>query len=172
MYLVDISVQKSSTQWDALNATVQGRLIRGIPFARPCFRLSNQISGSFDAGECSVVIQDYLNECIVFLFIHVFTHVYSHLFSSQSRSGRHFLCIYERQSHFTLRPLDPTITTSGCLQRHNGRRVKRGGVNVFSMPRCLAIQMHSTLRMSAVRVAFQSTECANHRLSRTTIRTY
>lgn len=70
MYLVDISVQQSITQWDALNATVQGRLIRGVPFARPCFQLTNQTGGSFYGDECSIVIQDYLNECIVFLFIH------------------------------------------------------------------------------------------------------
>lgn len=70
IYLVDISVEQSSTQWNALNATVQGRLIRGVPFARPCFQLTNQTSGTFDADKCSIVIQDYLNECILLLFIH------------------------------------------------------------------------------------------------------
>ncbi|EIM79523.1 FAD-binding domain-containing protein [Stereum hirsutum FP-91666 SS1] len=64
IYLVDISVEQSSTQWNALNATVQGRLIRGVPFARPCFQLTNQTSGTFDADKCSIVIQDYLNESV------------------------------------------------------------------------------------------------------------
>lgn len=63
LYFVDISVQQSNTHWDALNVTVQGRLVRGIPLSRPCFMLSNGTGGDFDAEECSIVIQNYLNEC-------------------------------------------------------------------------------------------------------------
>lgn len=62
IYLVDLSLQQSSAHWDELNATVQGRLVRGIPLARPCFKLANGTGGDFNADECSVVIQDYLNE--------------------------------------------------------------------------------------------------------------
>lgn len=63
LYFVDISVQQSSAHWEALNATVQGRLVHGIPLARPCFKLGNGTGGDFDAEECTIIIQDYLNEC-------------------------------------------------------------------------------------------------------------
>lgn len=70
IYLVDISIQQSSAQWDALNVTVQGRLVQGVPFARPCFQLTNGTGGEFNSDECSVVIQDYLDEGIAMsLFI-------------------------------------------------------------------------------------------------------
>lgn len=62
IYLVELSLQQSSAHWDELNATVQGRLVRGIPLARPCFKLANGTGGDFNADECSIVIQDYLNE--------------------------------------------------------------------------------------------------------------
>lgn len=63
IYLVDFSVQQSSAHWDVLNATVQGRLVRGIPLARPCFKLANGTGGHYNADECSNIIHGYLNEC-------------------------------------------------------------------------------------------------------------
>lgn len=67
LYLADISLQQSSAHWDELNATVQGRLVRGIPLARPCFKLANGTGGDFNPDECSIVIQDYLNEGALFI---------------------------------------------------------------------------------------------------------
>lgn len=49
----------SSAQWNSLNTTVQGRLLRGIPFARPCYELVSDVEGQADAQECSSIIQGY-----------------------------------------------------------------------------------------------------------------
>lgn len=61
IYLVVVSMQQPLSPWDALNITVQGRLVRGIPFARPCFQLSNGTGGYFDPEACSTVTQTYLD---------------------------------------------------------------------------------------------------------------
>ncbi|KAJ7590276.1 FAD-binding domain-containing protein, partial [Mycena floridula] len=45
-----------------LNATVQGRLFNGIPFARPCFQQANLGTlGAFNAGACETVKEHYLD---------------------------------------------------------------------------------------------------------------
>jgi hypothetical protein len=54
----------NSPAWDALNTTVGGRLVQGIPFARSCFPLvSNDTGGNFDEQECDAVKSDYLDHC-------------------------------------------------------------------------------------------------------------
>ncbi|KAF8465891.1 FAD-binding domain-containing protein [Gautieria morchelliformis] len=63
-YLTRLSLQQpTAADWDALNATVNGALIRPTPFARPCFQLANVTGpGSFDVQQCSFVEQNYLND--------------------------------------------------------------------------------------------------------------
>ncbi|KAJ7641178.1 FAD-binding domain-containing protein [Roridomyces roridus] len=48
--------------WTQLNSTVGGRLVRGIPYARPCFaRVGPGVSGSKNGAACAVVQADYVN---------------------------------------------------------------------------------------------------------------
>ncbi|KAJ7582378.1 FAD-binding domain-containing protein [Mycena floridula] len=49
-------------KWLALNATVQGRLSHGIPFARPCFQQAAPGTlGNFSAEGCATVTESYLD---------------------------------------------------------------------------------------------------------------
>jgi hypothetical protein len=51
-----------TSTWQALNATVKGRLHVGIPYARPCFSLAgNNTGGTANAAECAAVQKNYLN---------------------------------------------------------------------------------------------------------------
>ncbi|KAH8108811.1 FAD-binding domain-containing protein [Phellopilus nigrolimitatus] len=50
-----------TSDWARLNRTVHGRLFTGTPFARPCFRDANDTSGSFQASDCAVVEENYMN---------------------------------------------------------------------------------------------------------------
>ncbi|KAJ7590278.1 FAD-binding domain-containing protein [Mycena floridula] len=55
-------VQPDFSKWLALNATIQGRLINGIPFARPCFQqAAPEILGTFNAEACETVKEHYLD---------------------------------------------------------------------------------------------------------------
>lgn len=60
--LAQVSKQQSPTEWNNLNVTVEGILIQGIPFARPCFDMSNTTGGSYSVSKCSSVIQNYLSD--------------------------------------------------------------------------------------------------------------
>ncbi|KAF7356177.1 FAD-binding domain-containing protein [Mycena venus] len=52
----------NSGAWNALNASVEGRLVRGIPFARSCFPdTGGPVSGIFDEQQCDTVRSDYLD---------------------------------------------------------------------------------------------------------------
>ncbi|KAJ7306794.1 FAD-binding domain-containing protein [Mycena albidolilacea] len=56
----------NSPAWGALNTTVGGRLVQGIPFARSCFPLvSNDTGGNFDEQECDAVKSDYLDHFLL-----------------------------------------------------------------------------------------------------------
>ncbi|KAH8108810.1 FAD-binding domain-containing protein [Phellopilus nigrolimitatus] len=46
--------------WQALNASVDGRLFQGTPFSRSCFPLAAGTDGKFDADECSDVMSTYV----------------------------------------------------------------------------------------------------------------
>ncbi|KAJ7587590.1 FAD-binding domain-containing protein [Mycena floridula] len=55
-------IQPSAAQWRALNTTVQGRLINGVPFARPCFpKAASGVLGNFSAAQCASVQENYLD---------------------------------------------------------------------------------------------------------------
>ena len=50
----------SSSQWQALNTTVSGRLhADGVPFARACFQAADGLSGSPDAAACAAIQAHY-----------------------------------------------------------------------------------------------------------------
>ncbi|KAJ7577455.1 FAD-binding domain-containing protein [Mycena floridula] len=54
--------QPDAAKWAALNATVQGRLINGIPFARSCFQQAAPGTlGSFNAERCETVKDHYMD---------------------------------------------------------------------------------------------------------------
>ena len=49
-----------SSQWQALNTTVSGRLhADGAPFARACFQAADGVSGGPDAAACAAVQAQY-----------------------------------------------------------------------------------------------------------------
>jgi len=49
-----------SSQWQALNTTVSGRLhADGTPFARACFQAADGLSGGLDAAACAAVQAQY-----------------------------------------------------------------------------------------------------------------
>ncbi|KAI5115204.1 hypothetical protein M0805_002873 [Coniferiporia weirii] len=54
-------VSFAKADWAGLNATVHGRLYTGIPYARSCFRGASGTGGSFHAGDCAVVQDNYVN---------------------------------------------------------------------------------------------------------------
>ncbi|KAF8176027.1 FAD-binding domain-containing protein [Pholiota molesta] len=47
--------------WDALNATVSGRLYRGVPYAKACFSTFNGESMTVDDEACSVMQKEYFD---------------------------------------------------------------------------------------------------------------
>ena len=50
----------SSSQWQALNTTVSGRLhADGAPYARACFQAADGLSGGADAAACAAVQAQY-----------------------------------------------------------------------------------------------------------------
>lgn len=50
----------SSSQWQALNTTVSGKLhADGVPFARACFQAADGLSGGPDAAACAAVQAQY-----------------------------------------------------------------------------------------------------------------
>jgi len=50
----------SPSQWQALNATVSGRLhADGTPFARACFQVAEGLSGGPDAAACAAIQAQY-----------------------------------------------------------------------------------------------------------------
>lgn len=49
-------------QWDALNVTVEGRLMEGEPFAKACFPVSGPVVEAFSSPACLVIRDNYLNE--------------------------------------------------------------------------------------------------------------
>ncbi|TFK91561.1 FAD-binding domain-containing protein [Polyporus arcularius HHB13444] len=52
----------SKQEWDALNATVGGRLHVAAPFSRSCFaQASAGVSGSYDEEECTQIQESYLD---------------------------------------------------------------------------------------------------------------
>ncbi|CAE6541699.1 unnamed protein product [Rhizoctonia solani] len=49
-----------SAEWDALNATVNGRLARGVPFSRACFSsVGINVTGTESKDECTVIQEGY-----------------------------------------------------------------------------------------------------------------
>ncbi|KAJ7583508.1 FAD-binding domain-containing protein [Mycena floridula] len=60
--LLSASAVHDAAKWKALNATVQGRLFNGIPFARPCFQQAAPGTlGNFSAEGCAAVTAEYLD---------------------------------------------------------------------------------------------------------------
>lgn len=51
----------TTPDWDALNATVSGRLYRGVPYAKACFSTFNGESMSVDDEACSVMQKEYFD---------------------------------------------------------------------------------------------------------------
>ncbi|KAI0333866.1 FAD-binding domain-containing protein [Cubamyces sp. BRFM 1775] len=52
----------SEGQWEALNATVSGRLFIAAPISRPCFsNVGPNVTGQADEGGCEAVMQTYLD---------------------------------------------------------------------------------------------------------------
>ncbi|KAF7350728.1 FAD-binding domain-containing protein [Mycena sanguinolenta] len=49
----------SSTQWDALNVSVGGRLHAATPFALPCFSRYNNVNVSVDEAACRIIQANY-----------------------------------------------------------------------------------------------------------------
>ncbi|SCV68840.1 BQ2448_961 [Microbotryum intermedium] len=59
-------LQVPQTAWTQLNTSVQGRLARGSPMARSCFLQAGfQVAGSFDAGKCATVQQNYAEDIYI-----------------------------------------------------------------------------------------------------------
>lgn len=51
----------SKHTWDVLNTTVEGRLVKGIAFAKPCF-------DDVHSAECQIVQENYTNESRFWFF--------------------------------------------------------------------------------------------------------
>ncbi|KAI5118822.1 hypothetical protein M0805_009400 [Coniferiporia weirii] len=45
--------------WQALNASVEGRLFQGTPYSRPCFSSARRTGGVFDSEECTLIQNNY-----------------------------------------------------------------------------------------------------------------
>lgn len=52
-----------------LNVTVHGRLHAGTPLARPCFPRGGNVLGAFNAAQCSVVEDGYVDHCTLDLHV-------------------------------------------------------------------------------------------------------
>ena len=52
------------SDWKQLNSTLGGRLIRGRPFAEPCFSKEGvDARDAFTSPECIAIRESYLDEC-------------------------------------------------------------------------------------------------------------
>ena len=59
-----------SDKWATLNESVGGRLLSGVPFARPCYAKYEGLVSGVEAEECAQVRGAYRNECKSSLRIH------------------------------------------------------------------------------------------------------
>ncbi|KAJ3912002.1 FAD-binding domain-containing protein [Lentinula edodes] len=50
------------SDWNALNYTLKGRLIRSAPFALPCFSVTNGVKSNHNTERCASVIDKYLDD--------------------------------------------------------------------------------------------------------------
>lgn len=53
----------TSDKWAALNESVGGRLLSGVPFARPCYAKYEGLVSGIEAEKCAQVRGAYRNEC-------------------------------------------------------------------------------------------------------------
>ncbi len=54
-----VGIAPTATQWNALNASVDGRLHKGSPLALPCFSRYSDVLVQPDAQLCAVVEANY-----------------------------------------------------------------------------------------------------------------